>query len=187
MSSLANQIAVVTGAGRGIGRAIALKFAAEGADVVCLSCRTTTSRAALQQRLVEVNPGWAERHASAAVRPDGDVDLDDTAAFVVPDCDGCGGVLKPAVVFFGESVPKHKVDYAMSRVDEADALLVVGDGDGVDERVGVEVVGPALRPAFVAVAALEDPRGERRSAHALRPRYFSGSRSNFCLQPTAQK
>src|SRR5438094_1080977 len=37
MNQLANQIAVVTGAGRGIGRAIALRFAAEGADIACVS------------------------------------------------------------------------------------------------------------------------------------------------------
>jgi NAD-dependent SIR2 family protein deacetylase len=99
------------------------------ADVVCLSCRRTTSRAALQAQLEAVNPGWAARHADVEVRPDGDVDLDDTADFVVPAC-GCGGVLKPDVVFFGENVPKERVARCYAAVDAladvAGALLVAG-------------------------------------------------------------
>jgi NAD-dependent SIR2 family protein deacetylase len=100
------------------------------ADVVCLSCRTVTSRAGLQHRLEELNPGWAQRHADVAVRPDGDVDLEDTADFVVPACEVCGGVLKPDVVFFGENVPRERVERCMAAVDAlADvdgALLVAG-------------------------------------------------------------
>jgi len=99
------------------------------ADVVCLSCRRTTSRARLEQRLDDANPGFAEAHASAATRPDGDVDLDDVADFVVPDCDACGGVLKPDVVFFGENVPPARVQQCYDAVDALtpdDALLVVG-------------------------------------------------------------
>ena len=87
------------------------------ADVVCLSCRSTTTRAALQQRLAALNPGWAERHADVAVRPDGDVALEDTAGFVVPDCESCGGVLKPDVVFFGENVPPARVERCYAAVD----------------------------------------------------------------------
>jgi NAD-dependent SIR2 family protein deacetylase len=99
------------------------------AEVVCLTCRRTTSRAGLEERLALANPGFAERHRDAASRPDGDVDLDDTDDFLVPDCDGCGGVLKPDVVFFGENVPPARVQQCYDAVDAltpGDALLVVG-------------------------------------------------------------
>ncbi|GAA1796138.1 hypothetical protein GCM10009795_046970 [Nocardioides hankookensis] len=99
------------------------------ADVVCLGCRETSPRAALQQRLADLNPGYAERHAAVASRPDGDVDLEDTADFVVPTC-GCGGVLKPDVVFFGENVPPARVARCYDAVDaltsDDGALLVAG-------------------------------------------------------------
>ncbi|MBA3782414.1 MAG: NAD-dependent protein deacetylase [Nocardioides sp.] len=99
-------------------------------DVICLGCRETSTRVVVQQRMNELNPGWAERHADVATRPDGDVELDETADFVVPACDGCGGMLKPDVVFFGENVPGPRVERCYSAVEalgDADgALLVVG-------------------------------------------------------------
>jgi NAD-dependent SIR2 family protein deacetylase len=99
------------------------------ADVVCLACRRTTSRAALAARMAAANPGFADAHAAVETRPDGDVELDDTAGFVVPDCEDCGGVLKPDVVFFGENVPPPRVQRCYDAVDALsaeDALLVVG-------------------------------------------------------------
>jgi NAD-dependent SIR2 family protein deacetylase len=100
------------------------------ADVVCLDCRYVASRARLQERLAAANPGYAARHATAQIRPDGDVDLDDTDDFVVPGCERCGGTLKPDVVFFGENVPPARVERCYAAVDALDpatgALLVAG-------------------------------------------------------------
>jgi NAD-dependent SIR2 family protein deacetylase len=102
------------------------------ADVVCLGCRETSSRTALHERLSELNPGFAERHleVEVEVRPDGDVELDDTAGFVVPACAGCDGILKPDVVFFGENVPPARVERCYAAVDtladNGGALLVAG-------------------------------------------------------------
>ena len=100
------------------------------ADVICLSCRATSARSALAERLDDLNPGWAQRHGEVAARPDGDVELEDTAGFVVPDCDGCGGLLKPDVVFFGENVPKPRVERCYAAVDRLaatrGALVVLG-------------------------------------------------------------
>jgi NAD-dependent SIR2 family protein deacetylase len=99
-------------------------------EVVCLSCRAVTSRAALHARLAELNPGWDDDHADVVVRPDGDVELEDTAGFVVPGCEECGGVLKPHVVFFGENVPRDRVERCYAAVEALDpageALLVLG-------------------------------------------------------------
>jgi NAD-dependent SIR2 family protein deacetylase len=100
------------------------------ADVICLGCGARSSRASLHARLGELNPGWSESHADVAVRPDGDVDLEDTAGFRVPGCVACGGVLKPDVVFFGENVPKPRVERCYAAVDalapDANALVVLG-------------------------------------------------------------
>jgi NAD-dependent SIR2 family protein deacetylase len=98
------------------------------ADVICLSCRTTSSRADLERELDELNPDWIERHASVLSNPDGDVDLDETEDFVVPAC-ACGGPLKPDVVFFGENVPADRVARCYAAVEalgRGGALLVAG-------------------------------------------------------------
>lgn len=99
------------------------------ADVICLSCRTITPRRDLQERMESLNAGWAEAHADVESRPDGDVALEETEDFVVPDCESCGGILKPDVVFFGENVPKDRVARCMDAVDAlagTGVLLVAG-------------------------------------------------------------
>ncbi|WP_219212155.1 NAD-dependent protein deacetylase [Variovorax boronicumulans] len=94
--------------------------------VRCMACDTRSTRAELQQALRERNPPWAVLEARAA--PDGDADLDglDFSSFDVPACTHCGGMLKPDVVFFGESVPRERVSAAFAALAEADAVLVAG-------------------------------------------------------------
>jgi NAD-dependent SIR2 family protein deacetylase len=99
------------------------------AQVICLGCGHTMSRAALAEQLEALNPGFIE-HAEAvgglAVAPDADAFVADTASFRYLDCPRCGGMLKPDIVYFGESVPKVIVAQAYSLVDQAGALLVAG-------------------------------------------------------------
>ena len=94
--------------------------------VICLACKRPADRVAWQQRLADANPDWQGK--GLGVRPDGDIDLDDDGCrdFRVPACDTCGGIMKPDVVFFGESVPKNRVAVATDAVARAAALLVVG-------------------------------------------------------------
>lgn len=100
------------------------------AQVICLDCGHSMSRGALADRLEAANPGFAQRAAESvggiAVAPDADAVVGDTGSFRIVDCPDCAGMLKPDIVYFGENVPKERVEHAYSLVDEADALLVAG-------------------------------------------------------------
>ena len=102
------------------------------ARVRCLGCGRGSCRHALQERLLAMNAEWLERlgglRGDVASAPDGDAELParELSSFLVPGCETCGGVLKPDVVFFGESVPKPQVDAAWRLLDGAELLLVVG-------------------------------------------------------------
>jgi NAD-dependent SIR2 family protein deacetylase len=94
--------------------------------VRCMGCERRESRDEVQDELSRLNTGWLGLDATDA--PDGDADLEgaDFSSFAVPSCRRCGGVLKPDVVFFGESVPRDRVDAARRHLEQADAMLIVG-------------------------------------------------------------
>lgn len=94
--------------------------------VVCLSCGTWYQRAGVQQWLWDQNA--ALRDIIASPLADGDVQLESPlfADFRVPACERCEGMLKPDVVFFGESVPIERVDRARKALAQSDAMLVIG-------------------------------------------------------------
>ncbi|RZL23488.1 MAG: NAD-dependent protein deacetylase [Rhodococcus sp. (in: high G+C Gram-positive bacteria)] len=99
------------------------------AQVRCLNCQRLISRTTLAEQLEEANPGFAETVAAAKgveIAPDADAVIESTAHFRVVDCGACGGILKPDIVYFGESVPKERVARSYNLVDEADAVLVAG-------------------------------------------------------------
>jgi NAD-dependent SIR2 family protein deacetylase len=97
------------------------------ADVVCLGCDRRSPRDELQRRLAALNPGFVEAAGeSVETAPDGDAALEATDGFRLAECAGCGGALKPDVVFFGENVPRDRVARAYAMVDAAGSLLVAG-------------------------------------------------------------
>ncbi|QCB94715.1 Sir2 family NAD-dependent protein deacetylase [Cellulomonas shaoxiangyii] len=146
--------------------------------VVCLRCRTVVSRAALAERLEALNPGFVERVGGVVgdveIAPDADAVIEQTADFVVqacwaPDPDGggpCGGMLKPDIVYFGENVPRERVDRAYAMVDAADALLVAGSSLSVQS--GLRFVRHAAQSDKpVVIVNRGETRGDRHATVTL--------------------
>jgi NAD-dependent SIR2 family protein deacetylase len=132
------------------------------AEVACLACGSAIPRESMQRRLLDANPLLAQLSARAA--PDGDALLEafDESDVFVPSCKNCGGILKPGVVFFGESVPAGRVDECYDALRKADAMLVVGSSLMVFS--GFRFVREAARLGM-PVAALN--RGRTRADESL--------------------
>ncbi|MFK7862260.1 MAG: NAD-dependent protein deacetylase [Granulosicoccus sp.] len=96
------------------------------ASVSCIDCHSSVDRDDFQVELLQHND-WLN-HLTAEYAPDGDADLElkSLNAMQVPACKHCRGILKPDVVFFGETVPRQTVATAMQALTTADALLVAG-------------------------------------------------------------
>jgi NAD-dependent SIR2 family protein deacetylase len=98
------------------------------ATVVCLVCGDRSTRSELQDRLAQANPRLdaPRRPEQAELRPDGDAVAHDWQQFRLVGCVCCAGPLKPDVVFFGEAVPKARVEAAYALLDAVDVLVVLG-------------------------------------------------------------
>ncbi len=145
--------------------------------VVCLTCGDLSSRAVLDERLRAANPGFdevttralARPGADGTVNPDGDVALpeDAVAGFVVVDCLVCGsGALKPDVVFFGETVPRARVEQCLAMVDRARSLVVLGSSLTVMSGYRF-VLRAGERGVPVAIVNRGPTRGDTRAAVRL--------------------
>lgn len=133
------------------------------ARVVCLSCGAFSPRRELARRLEEANAGFAP--VAAGINPDGDADLSDeqVGGFRVLPCTVCGGILKPDVVFFGETVPPPRVEHCRELVHEAASLLVLGSSLTV--MSGLRFVRQAAQAGKpVLIVNRDQTRGDR---HAL--------------------
>lgn len=133
------------------------------ARVVCLSCGAFCPRVELARRLEEANAGFAP--VAAGVNPDGDADLTDEQIgdFRVVPCARCGGILKPDVVFFGESVPPPRVAHCRALVEGANSLLVLGSSLTV--MSGLRFVRQAAQAGKPVLIVNRDPT--RGDGHAL--------------------
>jgi NAD-dependent SIR2 family protein deacetylase len=112
------------------------------AQVRCLDCGQQFAREDIAERMARENP-WLDSPDSVRLNPDGDVDVDDVEAVIVPTCTVCGGMLKPDVVFFGEFVPPAKYAEASALIRTADALVVAGSSLSVNS--GIRLVDQANR------------------------------------------
>jgi NAD-dependent SIR2 family protein deacetylase len=134
---------------------------------ICLGCGDVADRSELDERLRAANPDFGPRVDE--VNPDGDAEVPDEVldGFVMVDCLACGGgPLKPDVVFFGETVPRDRVEHSFGLVEQARSLLVVGSSLTV--MSGYRFVLRAAKLGLpVAIVTVGPTRGDAKASLRL--------------------
>ena len=136
--------------------------------VICMTCRALIDRLRMDDLIEDLNP-TIRKDLSVEFTPDGDAEVEAASDFRIPPCPGCGGILKPDVVFFGESVPTERVASTMEQLERAEALLVAGSSLTVNsgmrfaraanksgKPIVIVNVGPT-RADEIALAKIEAP------------------------------
>ena len=130
--------------------------------VRCLTCGQYYARGDIAARLAAANP-WLDDTENIPLSPDGDVQIESVADFVIPECSVCGGLLKPDVVFFGEFVPLEKFTEASALVQRAEAFIVAGSSLMVNS--GIRLLDQAVKKKLpVVVVNRGITKGDTRAA-----------------------
>ena len=141
----------------------------------CMACGSFQCRHKFQNHLDDRNGEWLRQilEEQAAIdnldgtedsrlRPDGDADIstEDYSGLVVPTCASCSsGILKPDVVFFGDSVPRHRVDRCYAAVAAADGILCIGTSLAVHSAYRF-VLAAAKNDTAIAILNVGETRAE---------------------------
>ncbi|MEY2848148.1 MAG: hypothetical protein RI885_813 [Actinomycetota bacterium] len=130
--------------------------------VRCLTCGQTFAREDIALRLQGSNP-WLGDPGATELGPDGDVEVQDLDAFVVPECTVCGGVLKPDIVFFGEFIPAGRFAEASALVQSAEALVIAGSSLVVNS--GIRLLDQAHKRRLpIVIVNRGETRGDARAS-----------------------
>ncbi|QIM17849.1 NAD-dependent deacetylase [Leucobacter coleopterorum] len=133
----------VDGLHRRAGSRTVVELHGSGGTIRCTNCDFRGNRDEVLGWFDALNPGYAERHAGAQIAPDGDAAVDEIDSVEVPVCPVCGGMLRPDVVYFGETVPTKVFAAAEVLLNGASALILVGTSLAVN--TGVRLVHRAER------------------------------------------
>lgn len=123
------------------GSRVVVELHGNGNRVTCTNCGTKYNRAEVIASFNELNPGYVESQKNVNINPDQDAAVTQYERVGVPSCEVCGGVLRPDIVYFGETVPLPVFDAAKDLVEQSSALIVAGSSLAVN--TGIRLVSRA--------------------------------------------